>query len=370
MKVLSVFGTRPEAIKMAPVVKMLEAHSSVTSRVCVTAQHREMLDDVLSIFDIRPDFDLDIMRANQRLSYVTNRVLLGVEELLESEAPDWLLVQGDTTTAMAAAMAAFYQGVPIGHIEAGLRTRDKRDPFPEEVNRRIADILADLHFAPSQEAKNNLTREGLPDFNVLVTGNTIVDALLHIITKIDSHASPFPEVDQQPDGRLILVTAHRRENLGEPLTQICSAIRELSEKHRQALQVVWPVHRNPNVEKQVHSSLRTVPGITLTDPLDYVSFVRLMRRSYLILTDSGGVQEEATVLGKPVLVMRKRTERTEAVEVGTARLVGTDRQAIVDAVDRLMTDSSLYEQMSRKSHVYGDGHASEYIVQALLERSR
>ncbi|MHB1416433.1 MAG: non-hydrolyzing UDP-N-acetylglucosamine 2-epimerase [Chloroflexota bacterium] len=369
MKVLSVFGTRPEAIKMFPVVQRLQQHPAIESRVCVTAQHREMLDQVLSLVDIRPDYDLNVMQANQRLSYVTGQVLLEVEKILEKERPDWLLVQGDTTTVMAASLAAFYQGVAVGHVEAGLRTRDKRQPFPEEINRRIADNLADLHFAPTARAKENLLAEGTPESGIVVTGNTIVDALLYILARTDQPAAILPQEPASPDGRTILVTVHRRESFGEPLERVCQTIAQIARDYPSA-HVLLPVHPNPNVRNVVRRVLGDLPNVTLTEPLDYVTFVRAMDRAYVILTDSGGVQEEATVLGKPVLVMRERTERTEALDVGVARLVGTDRQVIMDLVDRLMRDSSFYAQMSQKSQVYGDGHASERIVQALLDRPR
>lgn len=369
MKVLSVFGTRPEAIKMAPVVRRLQDHPAIVSRVCITAQHRDMLDEVLALFSISPDYDLDIMQQNQSLSYVTGQVLCGVEEILTKERPDWLLVQGDTTTVMAGALAAFYHDVPVGHVEAGLRTRNKRFPFPEEINRRFAGILADLHFAPTQVAKGNLLAEGVAESDIYVTGNTIVDALEEI-----HHRSPPPgdlvrDLRLTPEQQLILVTAHRRENFGEPLERICHALQRLASSFHPRIRFVYAVHPNPNVVQTAHRLLGNVDGITLTGPLDYATFVRLMNRAYLILTDSGGIQEEATVLGKPVLVLREFTERTEAIEAGNAMLVGTNQQRIIDATTQLIQDVDLYNRMALRGQVYGDGMAAERIVQALLKRS-
>lgn len=369
MKVLSVFGTRPEAIKMAPVVRRLQEHEEVVSRTCITAQHRDMLDQVLALFSISPDYDLDVMRPDQRLSYVTGQVLLKVEEIIEEERPDWVLVQGDTTTVMATALAAFYQNVPVAHVEAGLRTGNKRSPFPEEINRRLAGILADLHFAPTQTAKENLLIEGIAETDIIVTGNTIVDALQEIRDKTRSSPEVTLRLPLESDQRLILVTAHRRESFGEPLQRICRALESLASAFHSSVHVVYAVHPNPTVTQTAYRLLGDVDGISLTGPMDYASFVRLMDRAYLILTDSGGIQEEATVLGRPVLVMREFTERTEAIEAGNAVLVGTSTQTIVDAAVRLLQDVNLHTRMSLQGQVYGDGRAAERIVQELLKRS-
>lgn len=366
-KVLGVFGTRPEAIKMAPVIKGLGRHEGIVCRVCVTAQHREMLDQVLRLFEIDPDYDLNIMQEDQSLSYVTARVLTEVDPIIQAEQPDWVLVQGDTTTTMAASLAAFYHRVKIGHVEAGLRTGDRYRPFPEEVNRRIADVMADLHFVPTEAAKRNLLQEGFPESTILVTGNTVIDALLDIAGReFDPRETPL--ADLPLDGRkIILVTAHRREHFGEPLENICRALLEIAERYRDEVHIVYPVHRNPHVQSLVHALIDGKPNISLLPPLDYHPFVYLMTRSYLILTDSGGLQEEAPSLGKPVLVMREKTERPEALEAGTARLVGTHPRTIVDEVSRLLDDTEAYEEIAHSANPFGDGKASERIVSALLD---
>lgn len=365
MRILCVFGTRPEAIKMAPVIRHLRAEwADHDTRVCVTGQHRAMLDQVLAAFDIRPDYDLNLMEEDQTLASITARVLAELEPILAAEKPDWLLVQGDTTTAMAAALAAFYQRIRIGHIEAGLRTGHKGRPFPEEMNRRIIDGLCDFHFAPTAKARENLRREGVSERSIVVTGNTVIDALQWI-----AEQAPPPSLEAwAPAGkRTILVTAHRRESFGEPLENICLAVRDVATRYDGGVLVVYPVHRNPRVQEAVYRLLGGVTNVRLLAPLDYASLVHLMKRSYLILTDSGGIQEEAPSLGTPVLVLREVTERPEGVEAGTAKVVGTDRKAIVSEVVRLLEDHAEYASMARAGNPYGDGHAAERVVAALLE---
>jgi UDP-N-acetylglucosamine 2-epimerase (non-hydrolysing) len=365
VKVLCVFGTRPEAIKMAPVVRRLQDESGgVDAKVCVTGQHREMLDQALAAFGIRPDYDLNLMGRDQSLTDITTGVLAHMEPILVAEKPDWVLVQGDTTTALAAGLAAFYQGIKVGHIEAGLRTGSKARPFPEEMNRRIIDGLSDLHFAPTATARDNLLREGVSERSVVVTGNTVIDALQWI-----AQQPPPTSLDAlvPPAKRTILVTAHRRESMGEALENICRAVRDVARRYGPDVLMVYPVHRNPRVQGPVNRLLGAVDNVKLLDPLDYVSLVHLMKRSYLILTDSGGIQEEAPSLGVPVLVLRAVTERPEAVEVGAARVVGTDRGAIVAEVVRLLDNPSRHAEMARVRDAYGDGHAAERVVTALLQ---
>ena len=367
IRILSIFGTRPEAIKMAPVIRELDKYpDQIESRVCVTAQHREMLDQVLDIFSIEPDIDLDLMRPGQTLSELTARVIVSVTSVLEQEQPDCVLVQGDTTTVMAAALAAFYRQIPVGHVEAGLRTRDRYSPFPEEMNRRIADALTTFYFAPTQTAADALRREGVADDDIYVTGNTVIDALLWTV-----HQPEPPEIANLMttlDGRrLILVTAHRRENFGAPFEEICTGLRELARRNPD-IAIVYPVHLNPNVQDPVYRILGGEEGIHLIDPLPYTSFAHLMNRSEIVLTDSGGIQEEAPSLGKPVLVMRQETERPEAVEAGTVKLIGPDAKAIVQETEGLLHDKDAYRQMSNAVSPYGDGHAAERIVQILLQR--
>lgn len=354
---------------MAPLLRKLQDHPQVQSRICVTGQHREMLDQVLALFDIRPHYDLDIMRSNQSLSYVTREVLVGVDNVLEAEEPDWLIVQGDTTTAMAAPLAAFYRGIKVGHVEAGLRSSDKLHPFPEEVNRRICDVLADLHFAPTELARQNLLTESYRDEDIIVTGNTIVDALQYILSTGARRDIGGLSNEYDSGRRIVLVTAHRRENFGEPIRKICQALLDLSYLYSDSLRIIYPVHPNPNVRGPVHELLGEIKGITLLDPLNYADFVRLMDQSSFIISDSGGIQEEATVLGKPILVMRETTERCEAISAGTARLVGTDPDRIVSEASLLLEDEDYYRNMSQKSSVFGDGKASERIVETLLARS-
>jgi len=360
--ILSVFGTRPEAIKMAPVLKLLAREKGLRSLVCVTAQHREMLDQVLSLFEISPDEDLDLMREGQTLEQITSRALTAVSATLVRLKPDLLLVQGDTTTTMAAALAAFYARIPVGHIEAGLRTGDAAYPFPEEVNRRITSILAHHHFAPTERARNNLLSESIAEHSILVTGNTVIDALLETVALKPSRA---PKLPRRGD-RLILITAHRRENFGAPLLEIAEAIREIADRYPD-VDLVYPVHRNPNVDRPVRETLAKTKGVHLIDPLEYKAFVDLMAESYFILTDSGGIQEEAPSLGKPVLVLRDETERPEAVEAGTVKLVGPHRQAIVARSAELLDSKEAYAAMARAMNPYGDGKASQRIVERIRE---
>lgn len=366
IKVLSVFGTRPEAIKLAPVVRELAKHpDEINSRVCITAQHREMLDQVLDLFEISPDYDLNLMKPNQSLEALTSRILLELTPILQQEKPDWLLVQGDTTTVMAASLAAFYQGVKVGHVEAGLRTGDKQHPFPEEINRRIAGVVADFHFAPTRWAAENLRKENVPSEQILQTGNTVIDALQWAV-KLPVPSAIQDLLSQVSPSRLILVTAHRRENFGEPLEQICLALKEIANGYAKNVHLVYPVHLNPRVQEPVYRILKDIPNITLLPPLDYLFLVHLMKNAYLVLTDSGGIQEEAPGLGKPVLVLREKTERPEGVEAGTVRLVGTDKDRIIANTRELLDHSEAYRQMAQAVNPYGDGKASERIVKGVL----
>jgi len=370
IKVMTVIGTRPEAIKMAPVIKELANHAEkLESVVCATAQHREMLDQVLNIFDISPDYDLNLMQPGQSLSQLTARILTALDEVIVEEQPHWVLVQGDTTTVMVASLVAFYHRVKVGHVEAGLRTGDKCQPFPEEINRRIADVLADLYLAPTERNRENLLREGVPPQAIVVTGNTVIDALMMTTRRIgerrfDAHIGNI-------DGkRLILVTAHRRENFGTPLANICRALTEIAHQYRDDVHIVYPVHFNPNVFHPVHEMLGGVPNISLIEPVDYEAFVGLMSRAYLILTDSGGLQEESPSLDKPVLVLRQTTERPEVIALGAAKLVGTECETIVHETVRLLEDPVAYREMASVANPYGDGCASQRIVQAILTHSQ
>lgn len=368
VRVLSVFGTRPEAIKMAPVVRTLRTTSGIESRVCVTAQHREMLDQVLEAFEITPDYDLDLMRSGQGLFDLTARVLTGMDPVLSDVQPDLVLVHGDTTTTFAVSLAAFYQRIAVGHVEAGLRTRNKYAPFPEEMNRQLTSRLTDLHFAPTPASRANLLMDAIPAEQVFVVGNTAIDALLWMKAKLDhvpSILSPWlPDLDEST--RLVLITAHRRESFGEGFEAICLALKDLAGKFRDT-RFVYPVHLNPNVQDPVRYHLSEIPNISLIEPLPYAPFVALMQRATIILTDSGGVQEEAPSLGKPVLVLREITERPEAVSAGTVLLVGPDRQRIVAEASILLEDSRAYSKMSRTLNPYGDGLAAERIVDVILE---
>jgi UDP-N-acetylglucosamine 2-epimerase (non-hydrolysing) len=386
LRVLSIFGTRPEAVKMAPVVQELARTPGITPVVCVTAQHRQMLDQVLNLFNITPDIDLNLMRPDQSLAELTAAIFTHLDPVLADIKPDWILVQGDTTTVMAAALAAFYRRIRIGHVEAGLRTDDKWQPFPEEINRRVASVAADLHFAPTEWSRQNLLRENIPSEQIIVTGNPVIDALqaaarlpeteeiknmlrwvglTHTLTPDPDPLQPGP---QKP--RLVLVTAHRRENFGQPLEDICTVLEELAHAYGDALRIVYPVHLNPHVQEPVYRRLSGIANIHLLPPLDYLPMVHLMKRATLVLTDSGGLQEEAPGLGVPVLVMRQVTERPEGVEAGTVRLVGTDPQRIIAETRRLLDDPQAHHAMAQAVNPYGDGHAAPRIVQALLNAQK
>lgn len=368
LRIAVVIGTRPESIKLAPVVKELRRRpDDVEPLVVVTAQHREMTDQVLQLFSIAPDYDLDIMRSGQSLFDVTQRALSGLRPILEQERPDFLVVQGDTTTVLVGALAAFYLKIPIGHVEAGLRTHDKHHPFPEEVNRRLASVLADLHFAPTEAAKQNLLREGIPAEQVYVTGNTVVDALLSVASDEYQFVDPaLQEIDFEKN-RILLVTAHRRENWGTAMQSICRSLHRIVAAHSD-VHVIFSVHPNPAVRKIVMFELERAHRTLLLKPVDYQAFVHLMAKSYLILTDSGGIQEEAPSLGKPTLVLRGVTERPEGIEAGTLKVVGVDEDNIVKEVERLLNDKAAYDAATPRSNPYGDGQASRRIVDAILAR--
>ncbi len=357
MNLLVVFGTRPEAIKLAPLILKLRQQFKV--KICVTGQHREMLDQVLSVFKINSDFDLNLMKPNQNLTSLTSGVLEGVQGVLEKEHVDWVIVQGDTTTSMAAAIAAFYKKINIAHVEAGLRTSEKFSPFPEEINRQLTSRLADIHFAPTEKNRDSLIQENIPPEKIFVTGNTVIDALQWVLKNIPEPVWDLPF--HPSDKRMILVTGHRRENFGEGFQNICKAIKTLAVKNP-SVEFVYPVHLNPNVQKPVTTLLANQHNIHLIEPLDYQKFIHFMNRSYFILTDSGGVQEEAPSIGKPVLVMRDTTERPEAVEAGTVMLVGTDQNQIVKNSQKLIDDKTHYQSMSFSHNPYGDGTASEKIT--------
>ena len=369
--ILTVFGTRPEAIKTAPVIKELQRigrDGSIRCIVCVTAQHRQMLDQMLSTFDIRPDYDLNLMTQSQSPAQVAAAVLTELTRVMEVERPDWVVVQGDTTTVAAASLAAYYFGTKVAHVEAGLRTHDKWQPFPEEINRRIAGTIADIHFAPTPTAKSNLLREGVAEESIVVTGNTSIDAL-RLITAMPSPSGVDELIGPTKSaiGRVIVVTAHRRENFGAPLENICSAIRVLSHEYPD-VRIVYPVHMNPEVNVPVTRLLSGLRNVILTEPMDYASMVHLMNASYIIMTDSGGIQEEAPGLGKPVIVLREVTERPEGVEAGVAKLVGTNAERILNGVRTLLDDESAYQKMARAVNPYGDGHAAERIVDELQKQ--
>ncbi|MCO7610388.1 UDP-N-acetylglucosamine 2-epimerase (non-hydrolyzing) [Pseudomonas chlororaphis] len=369
MKILCVFGTRPEAIKMAPVVKQLQAEALIDVRVCVTAQQRQMLDQVLDVFGLVPDHDLDIMRPGQSLTDITTRVMHGIEPVLEAERPDLILVHGDTSTTFAVSLAAYYKHIPVGHVEAGLRTGNIYSPWPEEINRRLTGTIATYHFAPTEAARANLLREGIAESSICVTGNTVVDALLDVVQRIEADDALTKRFEEQfrflDSGRkLILVTGHRRESFGQGFENICVALRELA--GRDDVEIVYPVHLNPNVQEPVGRILGDCTRVHLVSPLDYLPFVYLMKRCHLILTDSGGIQEEAPSLGKPVLLMRDTTERPEGLEVGAVRLVGTDPGKIVSETLRLLDSETEYQAMARAGNPYGDGLAAKRIVQRIL----
>ncbi len=365
MRVLSIFGTRPEAIKMAPVVKELEKHSNVIeSVVCVTAQHREMLDQVISLFEIEPQIDLDLMEPNQTLASLTAKAVKRLTEVIVNSKPDVVLLQGDTTTAMLASLASFYQKVPVGHVEAGLRTYDRYSPFPEEINRRIISVVATYNFAPTRTAVDALIAEGFPEKSIFLTGNTVIDALLMTVKKDCELNLDFLDSNK----KLILVTAHRRESFGKPFRNMCKALKEIAIRNSH-IQIVYPVHLNPNVRGVVYETLSNQERFHLIEPLEYKKFVHLMNSSYIVLTDSGGIQEEAPALGKPVLVLRNITERPEAVEAGTAKVVGTDMEAIIGETEKLLYDENEYNRMSKSVSPYGDGRAAERIVEILQSKN-
>lgn len=363
IKVMSIFGTRPETIKMAPVVHELEKREEIESIVCVTAQHREMLDQVLKALKVKPDYDLNIMKQGQTLSDITTRALKGLEDVIKEVKPDIILVHGDTTTTFAGALAAFYQQVAVGHVEAGLRTYNKYSPFPEEMNRQFVGIVSDMNFAPTERSKNNLLREGKKEETIYVTGNTAIDALN--LTVDEEYSDEITE--WIGDDRLIVLTAHRRENLGEPMYRMFKAIRRIIDKYDD-VKMVYPVHLNPLVVKAANEVFGDSEKIKLIKPLEVVEFHNLLSRSYLILTDSGGIQEEAPSLGKPVIVLRDTTERPEGIDAGTLKLAGTEEETIYQMVDELLSDSMEYKKMSKASNPYGDGHASERIVDAIIAK--
>ncbi|MCL5033941.1 MAG: UDP-N-acetylglucosamine 2-epimerase (non-hydrolyzing) [Bacteroidetes bacterium] len=362
-RVLFIFGTRPEAIKMAPLINEMGKSGEFEVRICVTAQHRQMLDQVLEIFRIKPDHDLNIMTSNQSLFDITARIMSKLQEVLAAEKPDLVMVQGDTTTTFAGALAAYYARTRVAHLEAGLRTNNKFAPFPEEINRRMTSVIADIHLAPTQWSRDNLIRENVPAENIFVTGNTVIDALFHVAALLRSSKPDYDRLFKGVDfGRkMVLITGHRRENFGEGFLSICESIRDLALKYGD-VEFLYPVHFNPNVRKPVNEILHGIRNVHLVEPLDYEPFIYAMDKSYMVLTDSGGVQEEAPSLGKPVLVMRDTTERPEAVDAGTVRLVGTDKKKIVEGVSVLLEDAEVYAQMSRAHNPYGDGKASERIV--------
>ena len=363
-KILIVFGTRPDAIKMCPVVLGLKRHKFFETRVCVSGQHREMLDEVLNFFGVKPEYDLGVMTPDQDLFGITARVMQGMKKVLADFRPDCVLVHGDTTTALAASLSAYYMKIKVGHVEAGLRTGNKYSPFPEEMNRKIIGALSDFHFAPTDKAKNNLLKEGIKSGSIIVTGNTAIDALYIALRKLKTRRFK-PDINLMPKRRLILVTAHRRENFGRGIKNICMALKDLASKNKDVY-IVYPVHPNPNVRESVNKYLAGIDNILLSAPLDYRAFVYLMDKSYLILTDSGGIQEEAPSLGKPVLVLRELTERPEAVEADMIRLVGTKRGKIVKETELLLDSKEEYKSMSKKINPYGDGKASDRIIDFLL----
>jgi UDP-N-acetylglucosamine 2-epimerase (non-hydrolysing) len=372
MKILCVFGTRPEAIKMAPVIRLLKEKEEVETRVCVTAQHRQMLDQALALFEIQPDYDLDLMREGQSLANISAGIFTHLDPILDAYQPDWVLAVGDTTTVVTTSLLAFYRQIKFGHLEAGLRTHNKWHPFPEEINRRLATVTADLHFTPTEWSRANLLHEGVDPSTIHVTGNSVIDALQYVARQTEPPEirellvklkikSSAPRTGQ--DKKLILVTAHRRENFGTPIENICHALKELAS--RPDVEVVYPVHLNPNVQHPVNRILKDVARVTLLPPLDYLPLIHLMKHAYLILTDSGGIQEEAPTFGIPVLVMRETTERPEGIDAGVLKLVGTESSRLVAEASQLLDDPSAYEKMARAVNPYGDGHAAERIVAAL-----
>jgi UDP-N-acetylglucosamine 2-epimerase (non-hydrolysing) len=374
MKILCVFGTRPEAIKMAPVIRLLKEKERVETRVCVTAQHRQMLDQALALFGIQPEYDLDLMRDGQSLASISAGIFTRLDPILELYQPDWVLAVGDTTTVVTTSLLAFYRQIKFGHLEAGLRTHNKWHPFPEEINRRLATVTADLHFTPTEWSRANLFHEGVDPSTIHITGNSVIDALQYVARQTEPPEirelllklkikSSAPRTGQ--DKKLILVTAHRRENFGAPIENICHALKELAS--RPDVEIVYPVHLNPNVQEPVNRILNSVDRVTLLPPLDYLPLIHLMKHAYLILTDSGGIQEEAPTFGIPVLVMRETTERPEGVDAGVLKLVGTETNRLVTEASQLLDDPSAYEKMARAANPYGDGHAAERIVDALMK---
>ena len=375
-KILIVFGTRPEAIKMVPLIKEFKKYNDFEIKICVSAQHRQMLDQVLNLFEIKPDYDLDIMKANQDLYDISSRVLLGMRDVMKDFCPNVVLVHGDTTTSFVGALAAFYQKIKIGHVEAGLRTNDLYSPFPEEANRQITGVLADFHFAPTQSAKQNLIKEGKNPNSIIVTGNTVIDALFLMIDKIEKNVNLRDEITSilrskysnfGSERKFILVTGHRRENFGDGFLNICDALKNIAQNNPE-IDIVYPVHLNPNVQKPVREILSNLSNVYLIDPLEYEKFVYLMSKSFFIITDSGGIQEEAPSLGKPVLVTRDTTERPEALQSGAVKLVGTNKNIIIKEAQNLILQKDEFEKMSKANNPYGDGKASERIVEFLKER--
>ena len=365
-KIITIFGTRPEAIKMAPLVKELEKREGIESKICVTAQHREMLDQVLELFDIKPDFDLNIMKTKQSLTGITNRILEGLETIFKEEKPDMILVHGDTTTTFSSALAAYYQQIKVGHVEAGLRTFNKYFPFPEEMNRKLTGAISDLHFSPTKGAKNNLLREGIDEKSIYITGNTVIDAMLHTVE--DNYVFENEELNKIDfkNKKVIMITAHRRENWGEGISNICEDLNEIVDKNKD-VELVYLVHLNPIVKDMVYEKLGGKERIHLLNPLDTKETHNLMNKCFMVMTDSGGLQEEAPHLGKPVLVLRDVTERPEAVEYGTVKLVGTDKEKIIREGNELINNKEAYEKMSKAVNPYGDGKASERICDAIMK---
>lgn len=364
IKVISIFGTRPEAIKMAPLVKELEKRKEIESIVVVTAQHRQMLDSVLETFNIKPDYDLNIMKQGQTLGDITTRALTGLEEVIKKEKPDIVLVHGDTTTTFVGALAAFYNGTSIGHVEAGLRTYDKYSPYPEEMNRQMVDCMTDMYFAPTLMSKENLLKEGKDESKIYVTGNTAIDAMATTVDENYTH----PELEWiKSNEKMILLTAHRRENLGEPMRNIFKAVKKITDEFND-VKVIYPIHLNPKVREIANEVFKGDDKVHLIEPLEVFDFHNFQNKSYIILTDSGGIQEEAPSLGKPVLVLRDTTERPEGIKAGTLKLVGTDEETIYNETKKLLIDKKEYEKMSKASNPYGDGHASEKIVDAIIEK--
>ncbi|MCI6189118.1 MAG: UDP-N-acetylglucosamine 2-epimerase (non-hydrolyzing) [Clostridium sp.] len=365
-KIITIFGTRPEAIKMAPLVKELEKREGIESKICVTAQHREMLDQVLELFDIKPDFDLNIMKTKQSLTGITNRILEGLEDIFKEEKPDMILVHGDTTTTFSSALAAYYQQIKVGHVEAGLRTFDKYFPFPEEMNRKLTGAIADLHFSPTKGAKNNLLREGVDESSIYITGNTVIDAMLHTVEEDYVFENEELNKIDFKNKKVIMITAHRRENWGEGISNICEALNQIVNENKD-VELVYLVHLNPIVKDMVHEKLGGKERIHLLNPLDTKETHNLMNKCFMVMTDSGGLQEEAPHLGKPVLVLRDVTERPEAVEYGTVKLVGTNKEKIIDEANILINSKEAYEKMSKAVNPYGDGKASERICDAIMK---